>query len=152
MPDGTVLKDASVAGIPLRAWFESLNARIRENIGRDARNLQIGHSYLMHGGSALKDLASLRRVLRDDILPLLEEYCYENYATLATILGDQLVDTNEQRICSELFDEGQEANLIQAILSPFPEISASSEAVSSQESEVTDEDLDEEVDSEESEK
>jgi hypothetical protein len=62
------------------------------------------------------------------------------------------VDTNEQRICSELFDEGQEANLIQAILSPFPEISASSEAVSSQESEVTDEDLDEEVDSEESEK
>ncbi|MFH5805577.1 hypothetical protein [Alienimonas sp. DA493] len=44
MPGGSVLKDASVAGLPLRAWFEALNGRIREHVGRDARNLQIGHS------------------------------------------------------------------------------------------------------------
>lgn len=134
MPDGKVLKDSAVSGIPLRAWFDALNTRIREHVGRDARNLQIGHSYLMHGGSPLKDLASLKRAFRDDIIPLLEEYCYEDYTTLATILGDQLVDSSAQRICHELFDDGQESDLIQALLAPCPEISASSEAVSSEES------------------
>ena len=142
MPDGKVLKDSAVSGIPLRAWFDALNTRIREHVGRDARNLQIGHSYLMHGGSPLKDLASLKRAFRDDIIPLLEEYCYEDYTTLATILGDQLVDSSAQRICHELFDDGQESDLIQALLAPCPEISASSEAVSSEESVLDSEDAD----------
>ena len=48
MPDGSVLKDSAVGGIALRAWLDALNTRIREHVGRDARNLQIGHSYLMH--------------------------------------------------------------------------------------------------------
>ncbi|MEQ8852804.1 DUF4357 domain-containing protein [Gimesia sp.] len=145
MPDGRVLKDSSVSGIPLRAWFDALNTRIREHVGRDARNLQIGHSYLMQGGSPLKDFASFKRAIRDDIIPLLEEYCYEDYTTLATILGDQLVDSMEQRICSDLFDDGQESDLIQALLSPCPEISTSSEAVSSEES-TYDSEVDEDED------
>jgi 5-methylcytosine-specific restriction enzyme B len=134
MPDGTVLKDSVISGIPLRAWFDTLNTRIREHVGRDARNLQIGHSYLMQSGSPLKDLASLKRAIRDDIIPLLEEYCYNDYTTLATILGDQLVDSAAQRVCHELFDDGSESYLIQALLAPCPEITASSEAVSSEES------------------
>lgn len=142
MPDGTVLKDSAVSGIPLRAWFDALNARIREHVGRDARNLQIGHSYLMQSGSPLKDLASLKRALRDDIIPLLEEYCYEDYTTLATILGDQLVDSTAQRIRHELFDDGSESDLIQALLAPCPEITASSEAVSSEESLIESDDAD----------
>lgn len=142
MPDGKVLKDSAVSGIPLRAWFDALNTRIREHVGRDARNLQIGHSYLMHGESPLKDFASLKRAFRDDIIPLLEEYCYEDYTTLAMILGDQLVDSAAQRICHELFDDGQESDLVQALLAPCPEISASSEAVSSEESVLDSEDAD----------
>ncbi|QDT91740.1 DUF4357 domain-containing protein [Gimesia algae] len=149
MPDGKVLKDSAVSGIPLRAWFDALNTRIREHVGRDARNLQIGHSYLMQGGSPLKDFASLKRAFRDDIIPLLEEYCYEDYTTLATILGDQFVDTTEQRICHELFDDGQESDLIQALLSPCPEISASSEAVSSEESTLDPDDSEADEDEEE---
>ena len=41
MPDGAVLGDSSVAGVPLRAWFDALNARIRTHVGRDSRNLQM---------------------------------------------------------------------------------------------------------------
>lgn len=149
MPDGTVLKDSSVSGIPLRAWFDALNTRIREHVGRDARNLQIGHSYLMQSGSPLKDFASLKRAVRDDIIPLLEEYCYEDYTTLATILGDQLVDSAAQRICHELFDDGQESDLIQALLAPCPDISASSEAVFSEEATVADDESETEGDDEE---
>lgn len=130
MPDPTVLGDAIVGGIPLSAWMDVINARIREHVGRDARNLQIGHSYLMHAGGTLKSVGALRRAMRDDIVPLLEEYCYENYATLARILGDALVDMNEQRIRHELFEADREEDLLQALL--FPEIATSAAAVTSE--------------------
>ena len=131
MPDSSVLKDTSVAGIALKAWLDALNARIREFVGRDARNLQIGHSYLMQGGSPIRDLATLKRAIRDDIVPLLEEYCYEDFDALSNILGDQIVDSKEERIIYELFDEGQEDAFKQAILTPFAEITTTSEAISS---------------------
>ncbi|KAA1258070.1 5-methylcytosine-specific restriction enzyme B [Rubripirellula obstinata] len=147
MPDGKVLRDTKVSGIPLRAWFESLNARIREHVGRDARNLQIGHSYLMQSGSPIKEIASLRRALRDDIIPLLEEYCYEDYATLARILGTDLVDTVNLTIRQSLLDAGQEEALVQALLAPCPEIVTTTEAISSDESE-SEAESDDEVDEE----
>jgi len=132
MPDGSVLKDSAVGGIALRAWLDALNSRIREHVGRDARNLQIGHSYLMHSGVPLKDVASLKRAIRDDIVPLLEEYCYEDYGALGNILGKQLVDVAAERIRHELFDDDQEDALIQGLLAPFPDIATSSEAISSE--------------------
>ena len=136
MPDGSVLKDSAVGGIALRAWLDALNTRIREHVGRDARNLQIGHSYLMQAAGPLKDVASLKRAIRDDIIPLLEEYCYEDYATLGNILGEQIVDVAAERIRHELFDDGQEDALVQGLLAPFADISTSSEAISSEESQA----------------
>ncbi len=141
MPDGSVLKDSAVAGIALRAWLDALNTRIREHVGRDARNLQIGHSYLMHAGNPIKDVASLKRAIRDDIIPLLEEYCYEDYGTLGNILGEQIVDVAAERVRHELFDDGQEDALVQGLLAPFADISTSSEAISSDKSQA---ELDEE--------
>jgi 5-methylcytosine-specific restriction protein B len=134
MPDSTVLKDSSVAGIALKAWLDALNTRIREHVGRDARNLQIGHSYLMQGGTPIRDLATLKRAIRDDILPLLEEYCYEDFEALSNILGDQLVDLQAESIRHELFEEGQEDAFVQGILAPFADITTSSEAISSDDS------------------
>ena len=78
---------------------------------------------------------------------MLEEYCYEDYSTLGIILGDQVVDVASQRIRHELFDDGQENSLIQALLAPFAEISTSSEAISSDESQIEIEDDEEEGDS-----
>lgn len=138
MPDGTVLIDSNVGGIPLKAWFDSLNERIRQHVGRDARNLQIGHSYLMQSGSPFKEIAPLKRAIRDDIIPLLEEYCYEDYGTLGSILGQDLVDVALQRIRHELFDDGRENDLVQALLAPCSNISTSSEALSADESSVDD--------------
>jgi 5-methylcytosine-specific restriction protein B len=140
MPDSGVLKDSSVSGIALKAWLDALNARVREHVGRDARNLQIGHSYLMQGGTPIRDLATLKRAIRDDIIPLLEEYCYEDFEALSNILGDQLVDQKEGRICYELFDEGQEDEFKQALLTPFAEISTSTDAISSTESKSPEDD------------
>jgi 5-methylcytosine-specific restriction protein B len=130
MPDSSVLRDHAVAGIPLASWLDALNRRICEHVGRDARNLQIGHSYLLQGGKPVKDMAALRRALRDDLLPLLEEYCYEDFSALQNILGNGLLDAENQRIRHELFDDGQESALVQALMEPCPEIATSSQAIS----------------------
>lgn len=132
MPDSSTLRDHSVSGVPLGPWLEALNRRVCEHVGRDARNLQIGHSYLLQGGRPVKDMAAFRRALQDDIVPLLEEYCYEEFATLHSILGNGLVDLEKRRIRQELFEDEREADLVQALLEPCPEILTSTEALASQ--------------------
>ncbi|WDQ14566.1 AAA family ATPase [Rhodopirellula sp. P2] len=134
MPDGRVLKDSTVSGIPLRAWFEALNERIRQHVGRDSRNLQIGHSYLLQAGSPIKEIAVLRRAIRDDIIPLLEEYCYEDYTTLGKILGDGLVDTEKQEIRQDLLEAGRENELVDVLLTSFSDIQNTTAALTSDQS------------------
>jgi 5-methylcytosine-specific restriction protein B len=131
MPDATVLKDHVVSSIPLGPWLLALNRRICDHVGRDARNLQIGHSYLLQGERPLKDFAAFKRALRDDIIPLLEEYCYEDFAALQNILGNGLLDAENRRIRHELFDENRDADLVQALVGPCEEILTSPEALSS---------------------
>jgi 5-methylcytosine-specific restriction protein B len=60
MPDTSVLGDAVVEGVPLGPWLDALNRRVCEHIGRDARNLQIGHSYLLDAGRPISELSKLR--------------------------------------------------------------------------------------------
>jgi 5-methylcytosine-specific restriction protein B len=148
LPDSSALGSASIDGLPLGAWLDALNQRIVRHVGRDARNLQIGHSYLMTGGAAVKDLARFADILRDDILPLLEEYCYEDFGALEQILGPVLVRRAEQRINEALFAVDHHADLLDALRSAFPEIATTPQAVAA-EMEVepmNDVDRDEEVD------
>ncbi len=132
MPDSNVLGDAVVGGIPLGPWLSALNERICAYVGRDARNLQIGHSYLLENGHPIGDFSTFARVMQDDILPLLEEYCYEDYTRLEKIMGSSLVDGQKQRYRHELFDTANRDKLIQALLAPSPEITASKQAISSE--------------------
>jgi 5-methylcytosine-specific restriction protein B len=134
MPDPSVLADAVVGqSVPLGPWLEALNQRLVEYIGRDARNLQVGHAYLLDNGRPVRDFAKFVHILRDDILPLLQEYCYEDYSTLSRILGSRFVDETRQRIRKELFESARRDDLIQALLEPAPDIVASPEVVASEE-------------------
>jgi 5-methylcytosine-specific restriction protein B len=143
MPDPDALGAAKVANsIPLGPWLSALNGQIRNHVRRDARNLQVGHAYLMESGRPVTDFARFTRILAEDIFPLLEEYCYENYSMLRELLGQALVDEEKQRIRDELFEPERRDDLIQALLAPFPEIVTSSAAVAAERSEP-------EVDSEE---
>ncbi len=128
MPDTGLLAGSVVAGsIPLDGWLSALNHRILEHIGRDARNLQIGHAYLLDGGRPITDFARFVRVLAEDIVPLLEEYCYEDYEALRAILGPGLVDHKRQRIRGELFDLAHNDALIAALLAPTPDLATTAE-------------------------
>lgn len=45
LTDYHLLEDISIKNLPLGEWY----LRIIKNLGQDARNLQIGHSYFLEG-------------------------------------------------------------------------------------------------------
>jgi 5-methylcytosine-specific restriction protein B len=130
MPDPAALGTALIENsIPLGPWLAALNERIRNHMRRDARNLQIGHAYFMDSGRPVTDFARFARILAEDIFPLLEEYCYENYGMLRELLGQALVDQENQRLHLELFAPERRDDLISALLANFPEMVTSTAAV-----------------------
>jgi len=126
MPDYSLLSAITIENLPVGLWLSELNRRILEHVGRDARNLQIGHSYFMEKGIPIKDFDRLRKVIQEDIIPLIEEYCYGDYITISKIIGSGFVDTSKQEINHELFEPANKADLISALLEPKPEIATSS--------------------------
>ncbi len=132
MPDSSVMGDTVVGGIPLGPWLDAVNRGIVDHVGQDARNLQIGHSYLLEAGRPIADLATLAKVLRDDIIPLLEEYCYEDFSALEKILGDGLVDVRNQQIRHELLNASKQDELVQALMTPYPELSTSPQVIAAE--------------------
>jgi 5-methylcytosine-specific restriction protein B len=132
MPRGDVLGSATVRGIPLGPWLDALNERVRKQVGRDGRNLQIGHTYLLDVGGPLRDFTRFRQVLRDEIIPLLEEYCYDRPDAVAEIIGEGLYDP-ARGVLSDLFETGAEDGLVQALLKPAPDVVATKAAVGADE-------------------
>ncbi len=127
MPDYRLLRGAVIAGLPLGPWLEELNARVRRLGGGDARNRQIGHAFLLSGRAPITTAEQFSAVMRDDIVPLLEEYCYDDFSRLADVLGPNLVHAAEERVRRELFDAGAETALINAL--QRPEIVTASAAI-----------------------
>lgn len=150
MPDYGLLAKAKVGDIPLGAWLEALNARICEHVGRDGRNLQVGHAYFMEREGPITDFSRFSRVVQDEIIPLLEEYCYEDWGALERILGRGLVDGKSMRVCHELFESSRQQELVQALRTAFPDLAASGLAiaaeVSTQHVEADDEEPESEAD------
>ena len=80
MPDTTHLKE-NVGGVNCRALLQCINERIVELLDRDH---QIGHTYLREVDT-LEDLAD---VFRDQIMPLLQEYFYDDWEKLRRVLNN----------------------------------------------------------------
>ena len=63
-------------------------------------------------------------MLAHDIVPLLQEYAYEDPAMLRGLIGD-LFDGETQRIRSELFALERLDELLTKLLAAFPDLTAS---------------------------
>lgn len=126
MPDYSLLEGITFDSLPVSEWLKSLNQRICQHIGRDARNLQIGHSYFMEGEKPIASPNRFRQVIEEDILPLIEEYCYGDYERMAAILDSDFVDVKGQTLQYSLC-EGDFPELISALLKPCLEIRLSKE-------------------------
>lgn len=81
-PDYFALPAFPIDEVNLRALLQALNERIEYLFDRDHT---IGHAYLMH----VRSLADLDAVFRRKILPLLQEYFYEDWSKVQAVLNDR---------------------------------------------------------------
>jgi 5-methylcytosine-specific restriction protein B len=86
MPAPSLL--GSVAGVNLSLLLARLNRRVAALLGRDH---QIGHSYFMN----LEGVGDLRFAWYARVVPLLQEYFYNDMARLRAVLGDKFVRAAE---------------------------------------------------------
>jgi MoxR-like ATPase len=95
-PNPDVLDEAKgflseVAGIRLSSLLIGLNQKLMD-IGVD-RDRVLGHSFLLISKEVLNPLATLKKRFQYEIIPLVEEYCYADRASMSRVLGD-LVEAN----------------------------------------------------------
>ncbi|MGA0198891.1 MAG: McrB family protein, partial [Prochlorotrichaceae cyanobacterium] len=82
MPNPALL--GTVEGVNLANLLENLNRRLSALLGRD---YQVGHSYLM----GIDDLEALHFAWYNRIIPLLQEYFYNDWERLQAVIGDRFV-------------------------------------------------------------
>lgn len=79
MPNPEMLSDCE--GVNLKQLLEMLNSRIEFLLDRDHT---LGHAFFI----GVDNLGKLQNVFAKKIIPLLQEYFYEDYAKIIAVLGD----------------------------------------------------------------
>ena len=90
-----VLEGANVDSVDLGVLLSEINRRVLRELGRER---QIGHAYFLDGGKPVDSESALAAVIRYEILPLLQEYAYDDYTLLEKFLGSTIVDVTEHRL------------------------------------------------------
>lgn len=107
-PDHQILEDmeASQHDVNIPLMLRKMNQRIQYLKGKD---YQIGHSYFMPLCSEMDQaeyLQTLRRIFKNKIIPLLQEYFFSNLKHIGLVLNDNPDDMDERKIIQDLnFDE-----------------------------------------------
>ncbi|MBO0729010.1 MAG: AAA family ATPase [Acidimicrobiaceae bacterium] len=96
LPDPEVLQGAAVDRLALDAFLLELNQRILKYVGREK---QIGHSFFLdREGKPITRSEDFVAHFISEVLPILQEYAFEDYNLLAQLLGDGVVDGELQVI------------------------------------------------------
>ncbi|MEV0660768.1 McrB family protein [Actinomadura luteofluorescens] len=101
LPDTDVLDGQKVGDVDLGLLLRELNRRVVKELGRER---QIGHSFFMSGGEPVDNEAELAAIVRTEVLPLLQEYAYDDYSMLSRFLGQEIVDVQAHTVAG-LSDE-----------------------------------------------
>jgi 5-methylcytosine-specific restriction enzyme B len=100
MPEMEPLSGGKVGDLDLATFLSGLNARIAVAEGREK---QIGHSFLLaDNGQPVSTFEEFSQRFRYEILPLLQEYAYDDYAELESYLGPKLVNAKAQTLNADL--------------------------------------------------
>jgi len=102
MADVELLHGAKVGALDLAEFVVELNGRVAQHVGREK---QIGHSFFMEGDQPITDVDEFARRFRQEVLPLLQEYCYDDFGALARYLGEGLVDQEAQTLRADRLDD-----------------------------------------------
>lgn len=90
MPDPTLLSVIKFNGFNLEEVLDTINKRIAALLDRDHT---IGHSYFIKLNSG--DTAGLLKVFQNNIIPLLQEYFFNDYQKIALVLGPGFIEEKE---------------------------------------------------------
>jgi len=99
MPDLSVLEGIDIEGINITTLLETINKRIEYLYDRDHT---IGHAYFM----SLKESATreaLEHIFRYKIIPLLQEYFYDDWEKIMMVLGRGFIEKTVLK--ATIFDE-----------------------------------------------
>ena len=66
------------------------------------REKQIGHSYFMNNSKQIDNIEELKQIYIYDIIPLVSEYCYNDYENMGKIIGEAFIDQDSQELKDEL--------------------------------------------------
>ncbi len=99
MPRPELLSSEIIKDINLENFLTELNNRITKTL---SRNLQIGHSYFMKNEKPINKEEQLVAIMQDKIIPLLQEYCYDDYSTLEKLLGSKIIDSTKNNLTNNL--------------------------------------------------
>ena len=109
MPKKSLLDDIDVDGIDVANLLDTINKRIEYLYDREHK---IGHSFFMklNGLNGTEDKKKmLCEIFVNDIIPLLQEYFYEDYKKIALVLGSSdgkgFVETDNNTL-KDIFGEG----------------------------------------------
>mgnify|MGYP002661578808 CR=1 FL=1 len=103
MPNSSLLKNFEVDGIKIDNLLETINKRVEYLYDRDHT---IGHAYFMsleNFANEVDKKAELENIFRNKIIPLLQEYFYDDWEKVRLVLGDGFVEKIEVK--SDIFDE-----------------------------------------------
>ena len=100
LPDLEVLDGLEVDGINIKSMLEKINQRVEYLYDRDHT---IGHAYFI----SLKEnatLEELENIFKNKIIPLLQEYFYDDWEKIRLVLGDNQKEENYQFIKAKKYD------------------------------------------------
>ena len=86
-----------IEGVKGRKLLRAINARIVEKLDRER---QIGHTFLI----GVQTLDELKRVFQNQIIPLLQEYFYDDYEKMRAVLNDNAFITRDEGTEHPVFD------------------------------------------------
>lgn len=100
MPKPELLRGKDIEGVDLERLLTKINDRIKNEYDRDH---QIGHSYLME----VENKEQLERAYKNRILPLLNEYFYNDIDSVAKILNCKPNDISSKENWFNVLKEAQ---------------------------------------------
>ena len=98
MPEYDNLNKINIEGINIGEMLKTINDRIEYLYDRDHT---IGHAYFM----GVTDIKTLANVFKNKILPLLQEYFYDDWEKIRLVLGDSQF-IKEKKPANALFKSG----------------------------------------------
>lgn len=98
LPESDRLEGVTAGALALDVFLDGLNEQIRRRFGREK---QIGHAMFFQGTGIVDTPESFAAMFHFELLPLLQEYLYEDYGELRHLLGD-VIDAGSERVAADV--------------------------------------------------